>query len=50
LTPVTHSKSGASEPRGDGMNAEAEDLLIPVFMTLDPIPEARQTGSPQAVL
>jgi len=36
----THSKSGASAPWGDRMQAEAEDLLVPVFRILDPIPEA----------
>ena len=36
----THSKSGASAPCGDRMKAEAEDLPVPVFRILDPIPEA----------
>ena len=27
-------------PKGDRINSEAEDLLVPVFMTLNPIPEA----------
>ena len=40
LTPSTDSKSGASEPWGDRMNAEDEDLLVSIFMTLNPILEA----------
>lgn len=40
LASDTHSKRGASAPRGDRMNAEAEDLLVPVFMVFDPVQEA----------
>ena len=36
----THSKRGASASRGDRMNAEADDLLVPAFVVFDPIPEA----------
>ena len=40
LAPSTDSKSGTSEPWGDRMKAEDEDLLISIFMTLDSILEA----------
>ena len=40
LAPGTDSKRGASAPWGDRMNAEDEHLLVPFFMTLDPILEA----------
>ena len=40
VAPGTHSETGASEPRGDKLDA-TEDLLVPVIMKLDlKIPKA----------
>ena len=36
--PGTHSGTGTSEPRGDRLDT-TEDLLVSVFMKLDPIPQ-----------